>query len=194
MSTNLTLAEQVKKKLIDQPEILNQEYSIAFIFVNRLNDDEVLNNWLQTSLKILDGSGRQWDAALQLFRSTEAVYEIIDREQFFKWLNYGLGLSVKSSNISATYFSSSVEFITKFRGQFLEVWQESGSNLFKGSLESADLASTYYQKSFKLFEVITIDEFNTLIDCVDKISIKSEDIAKDCLLKIFEILKLYNKI
>ena len=99
MSSNLTLAEQVKKKLIDQPEILNQEYSIAFMFVNRLNDDEVLNNWLKTSLKILDGSGRQWDAALQLFRSTEAVYEIIDREQFFKWLNY-----LHKNHVSYLYF------------------------------------------------------------------------------------------
>ena len=190
MSSNLRLTEQIKKKLINQPEILNQEYSIAFMFINRLNDDEVLNCWLQASLKILDGSGRQWDAALQLFKSTEPVYEIIEREQFFKWLNFGLELSAKSANISATYFSSSVEFLTKFRGQFLEDWQKSGSNLFKGSLESADLTSTYYQKSFKLFEVLTIGEFNILIGLIDKISIKSEDLARDCLLKIFEIFKL----
>ena len=190
MSSNLRLTEQIKKKLINQPEILNQEYSIAFMFMNRLDDDEVLNCWLQASLKILDGSGRQWDAALQLFKSTEPVYEIIEREQFFKWLNFGLELSAKSANISATYFSSSVEFLTKFRGQFLEDWQKSGSNLFKGSLESADLTSTYYQKSFKLFEVLTIGEFNILIGLIDKISIKSEDLARDCLLKIFEIFKL----
>ena len=190
MSSNLILTEQIKKKLINQPEILNQEYSIAFMFMNRLDDDEVLNCWLQASLKILDGSGRQWDAALQLFKSTEPVYEIIEREQFFKWLNFGLELSAKSANISATYFSSSVEFLTKFRGQFLEDWQKSGSNLFKGSLESADLTSTYYQKSFKLFEVLTIGEFNILIGLIDKISIKSEDLARDCLLKIFEIFKL----
>ena len=190
MSQRLNLAEQVKKKLIDQPEVLNQEYSIAFMSLNRLNDDEILNRWLKTSLTILDGTGRKWDVALQLFKSTVPASEIISKDQFFKWLDFGLQLSAKSPNISAAYFSSSVEFFTKFRGKFLEIWQESGSNLFKGSFESADLAAIYYQKSFKLFEVISIAEFKTLVTFIDDVSNKSEDIAKDCLSKIIEILKL----
>ena len=48
----------------------------------------------------------------------------------------------------------------------------------------------FYQKSFKLFEVITTDEFKTLVIFIDNVSNKSEDIAKDCLSKIIDILKL----
>tara|TARA_A100001037_G_scaffold306712_1_gene354471 strand:- start:80533 stop:83709 length:3177 start_codon:yes stop_codon:yes gene_type:complete len=190
VNNDLTLIEKINKNLIDQPEILKQEYSVAYIFLNRLNDEELINHWLRTSLLILEGGGRQWDAALQLFKSTEDVFQLLEKDQFIQWLNSGLGFSVKSSNIAAVYFSSSLEFFTKFRGEFFDIWQQFGLDLFKGTLESVDLVTIYFQKSYKLFEVLSENEFKALISTVIKISNRSDDIAKDCLLKIFDILKL----
>ena len=172
---------QLEGELSKLPSVVLQEYEAAKEKVSAAFNEDELFLWSKEGLSIANQTVRSWEVAAEYFKSAPDVAAYLPFSSFMQWARCGSYLAQESPTLAVAFFKASPDIVPALRPQHIPRWAGLGRSLYKGTWKSSTLAGRFYEVSPQLIKSLPFWEVEVFAALVEAVSLKSYDMASECL-------------
>ena len=173
--------EQLYETLRKYPAVLTSAFENAQGEMARVSDATQQVRWSQEGLRIAQQTARAWEAAVEYFRVSPRVFQVLSMSQFLRWADTGATLCHDSPTVAAAFFRASPTALLNLHARHIPGWAGLGHGLFRGTWKSSNLAARFFELSPDLTNYLTFRELESFGALVEALSQRSYDLAAECL-------------
>lgn len=171
----------MRQRLSGFPSPVKEQYETARVVLQgRLRENDLLT-WANRGVELAEKSVRSWEAALEYLKASADVQRQLPSGQFLRWGSVGARLCADSPNLAVAFFLASPAALVRLRPRYLEDWANLGRALYRGTWKSSSLACRFYETTPHLLESLTFIEFARFSEFLESLSLRSYDLAGQCL-------------
>ncbi|MDP2952144.1 MAG: hypothetical protein Q8O76_02355, partial [Chloroflexota bacterium] len=157
------------------PSLL-REYLKALPLVRRRLPSGDFEAWAQEGLNIARHCPRSWEAALEYFKASPQVIEVLEFPYVIPWGRWGLKLAGESPALASAYFKASPQVVTYLMPHRLGDWTAMVQSVYKGTWRSSAFCCSFFEASPKLLRYLTLEEMERFAHFLDTLAQHSHDV------------------
>lgn len=160
---------------------VQEEYQRVAVTVRGKLSPEEYQLWVQEGSHLGQSGFRTWQAAVEYFRASPEVLDVVTFARLQSWVSVGADLAEVSAELACAYFRASPESLPHLSTTEMAAWGQVCSRLYRGEWQSGTLAARLFQASPDLLKQLPLSELEKLENLLESVAEHSYPLAQECL-------------
>jgi len=149
---------------------VQEEYQRAAVTVRGKLSPEEYQLWVQEGSHLGQSGFRTWQAAVEYFRASPEVLDVVTFARLQSWVSVGADLAEVSAELACAYFRASPESLPHLSTTEMAAWGQVCSRLYRGEWQSGTLAARLFQASPDLLKQLPLSELEKLENLLESVA------------------------